>query len=178
MVITKGQRNIIEQLGGKPALDVVKEMIDSLPSADKELLSHGLLIGRAINEYRDNFGRGDFLVRMDVPYLYFHHTLTALAFGLITLGAVGGGRLATRLLANRPITFLGVISYSLYLWHYPLLSAVQGAGWLDGRPAPAWIVVLLAAVPLVLLVSWLSYRWIERPFLAPAAPAPENAGAK
>jgi peptidoglycan/LPS O-acetylase OafA/YrhL len=122
--------------------------------------------------------RGDFLVRMDVPYLYFHHTLTALAFGLITLGAVGGGRHATRLLANRPITFLGVISYSLYLWHYPLLSAVQGAGWLDGRPAPAWIVVLLAAVPLVLLVSWLSYRWIERPFLAPAAPAPENAGAK
>ncbi len=63
MVITKGQKNVIEQLGGKPAMMVLKEMIDSLPPADKELLSHGLLIGRVISEYRETFGRGDFLVR-------------------------------------------------------------------------------------------------------------------
>jgi len=63
MVITKGQQNVIEQLGGKPALVALKEMIDSLPPADKELLSHGLLVGRVISEYRDTFGRGDFLVR-------------------------------------------------------------------------------------------------------------------
>jgi len=123
--------------------------------------------------------RGDFLVRMDVPYLYFHHTLTALAFALITLGAVGGGALARLLLANRVLTFLGVISYSLYLWHYPLLTAAQGAGWLDGARTPAWVVVIAAAVPAILFVSWLSYRWIERPFLtAPTkAPAPASTGA-
>jgi peptidoglycan/LPS O-acetylase OafA/YrhL len=124
--------------------------------------------------------RGDFLVQMDVPYLYFHHTLTALSFGLITLGAVGGGRLATRLLANRPLTFLGLVSYSLYLWHYPLLTAVQGAGWLDGSHAPAWVVVVFAAVPAIVFTSWLSYRWIERPFLAasPKAPAPARRDAE
>ena len=30
---------------------------------DKDLLQHGLLIGKAISEYKENFGRGDFLVR-------------------------------------------------------------------------------------------------------------------
>jgi small ligand-binding sensory domain FIST len=63
LVITKGRENIIEQLGGKPALDQVRDLVESLPPGERELLSHGLLIGRAISEYRDNFGRGDFLVR-------------------------------------------------------------------------------------------------------------------
>ena len=63
MVITRAKQNVIEQLGGKSALAALKEMVDTLPSADKELLSHGLLIGRAISEYRETFGRGDFLVR-------------------------------------------------------------------------------------------------------------------
>jgi small ligand-binding sensory domain FIST len=62
-VITKARENVIEQLGGKPALAVVKEIIDELKPQDKELLSHGLLLGRVISEYRDTFGRGDFLVR-------------------------------------------------------------------------------------------------------------------
>jgi small ligand-binding sensory domain FIST len=63
MIITRGQRNVIEQLGGKPALAALKEMIETLTPAEKELLSNGLLIGRAISEYRESFGRGDFLVR-------------------------------------------------------------------------------------------------------------------
>ena len=63
MVITRGKQNVIEQLGGKPALVALKDMIDTLPPADKELLSHGLLVGRVISEYRETFGRGDFLVR-------------------------------------------------------------------------------------------------------------------
>ena len=38
-------------------------MINGLSPAEQKLLQHGLLIGRAISEYRDTFGRGDFLVR-------------------------------------------------------------------------------------------------------------------
>jgi peptidoglycan/LPS O-acetylase OafA/YrhL len=115
--------------------------------------------------------RDDFLVRVDVPYLFFHHTLTAVAFGLLTLGAAGSTRIGTMVLASRPLTFLGLISYSLYLWHYPLLSAAHAAGWMDGAYAAPWLVVTLAAVPLILLAAWLSYRFIERPFLrrAPGA---------
>ena len=63
MVITKARENVIEQLGGKPALSALRDTVESLDESDKALLSHGLLLGRAISEYRENFGRGDFLVR-------------------------------------------------------------------------------------------------------------------
>jgi small ligand-binding sensory domain FIST len=64
MVITRAKQNVIEQLGGKPALEALRAMVnDEMSEADKELLGNGLLIGRAISEYRESFGRGDFLVR-------------------------------------------------------------------------------------------------------------------
>jgi small ligand-binding sensory domain FIST len=37
-------------------------MVADLPPRDQELLRHGLLLGRAISEYKDRFERGDFLV--------------------------------------------------------------------------------------------------------------------
>jgi peptidoglycan/LPS O-acetylase OafA/YrhL len=64
-----------------------------------------------------------------------------------------------------------LVSYSLYLWHYPMLSAARGLGWLDGARAAPWIVVLFAVVPLILIASWLSYRFVERPFLRPDKPS-------
>jgi peptidoglycan/LPS O-acetylase OafA/YrhL len=119
--------------------------------------------------------RGDFLVRIDVPYAFFHHSLTAAAFGLLVLGAAGPTRAGNALFANRPMTFLGLISYSLYLWHYPLLDGAQSAGWIGAGHAANWLVVLLGAVPAIVFVAWLSYRFVERPFLASAAPAARRA---
>jgi len=113
--------------------------------------------------------RGDFLVRIDAPYLFFHHSLVAAAFACLTLGAAGRTRSGSVLLGNLPLGFLGLISYSLYLWHYPLLQLAQGRGWLDGSLAPAWLLVLGVGVPIIILVAWLSYRYVERPFLAAAS---------
>jgi peptidoglycan/LPS O-acetylase OafA/YrhL len=115
--------------------------------------------------------RGNFLVRVDTPYLYFHYSLVAISFAALVLGAACGTRLALRLWANPAVTFLGLVSYSLYLWHYPLLQATQALGWLNGARLPAWLVVVFLSVPAVLLVSWLSYRFVERPFLATSSPA-------
>ncbi|MGH8121809.1 MAG: acyltransferase family protein [Rudaea sp.] len=113
--------------------------------------------------------RGDFLVRIDAPYLFFHHSVTAIGFGMLVLGAAATTRTGSALFANRPMTFLGLISYSLYLWHYPMLQAAQSAGLTSGAHVPAWIVVLAAAIPAIVLIAWLSYRYVERPFLRPAA---------
>jgi small ligand-binding sensory domain FIST len=63
LLITKAHDNIIEQLGGKSAMEVLREIILNLSKHEQALLQHGLLIGRAISEYRETFTRGDFLVR-------------------------------------------------------------------------------------------------------------------
>ena len=62
-VITSGERNLIRTLGGRKAMDVLRETIESVGRRERELLENGLLIGRVVNEYRDRFGRGDFLIR-------------------------------------------------------------------------------------------------------------------
>ncbi len=62
-VVTKARKNVILTLGGRPALQVVRELVESLSEEDQELLKKGLFVGRVIDEYKDRFGRGDFLIR-------------------------------------------------------------------------------------------------------------------
>jgi len=62
-VVTKATENTIEQLGGKRALEALREVVSSLDESDQALLQNGLLIGRAVSEYREKFSRGDFLIR-------------------------------------------------------------------------------------------------------------------
>jgi small ligand-binding sensory domain FIST len=63
MVVTKARGNLILELGGKPAIEAVRESLQGIAEADRELLEDGLLIGRVINEHKARFGRGDFLIR-------------------------------------------------------------------------------------------------------------------
>lgn len=63
MIITKAERNVILELGGKPSLVRLQEMFDEMPPADQALIARGLHVGLVANEYRGDFGRGDFLVR-------------------------------------------------------------------------------------------------------------------
>jgi small ligand-binding sensory domain FIST len=62
-VVTKAQDNLIEELGGRPALVQLQEVFAELPTRDQQLVQQGLHVGRVINEYQDSFSRGDFLVR-------------------------------------------------------------------------------------------------------------------
>lgn len=62
-VVTRCKRNLILELGGRPALDVLREVAESLPEGDRPLFERGLFIGRVADEYRRHFGRGDYLVR-------------------------------------------------------------------------------------------------------------------
>jgi small ligand-binding sensory domain FIST len=62
-VVTRARQNVIQELGGKPPLEQLQELFATLSPGEQELVRRGLHVGRAITEYRDNFGRGDFLVR-------------------------------------------------------------------------------------------------------------------
>lgn len=78
-------------------------------------------------------------------------TATLLATGPTAFGNA-------RLLALRPAVGIGLISYPLYLWHWPLLSyAFIVAG--DRGSTLLRLSLLAAAV----VLAWGTYRWIERP---------------
>lgn len=62
-IITQGEKNVITGLGGRVPLDIVQEMYKTLPAHDQELMGHGLFVGRVIDEYKQEFVRGDFLIR-------------------------------------------------------------------------------------------------------------------
>lgn len=76
-------------------------------------------------------------------------------------GAVRAGG-AERLLRLRPLQWIGAISYSLYLVHWPILVlAEERASTSDGSlPFEASLGLAIAAVP----VAWLLYRFVETPF--------------
>jgi len=63
MVITKSEENVIVELGGRPALERLREVYGELDPADRELVRSSLHVGRVASEYQDHFQRGDFLVR-------------------------------------------------------------------------------------------------------------------
>ena len=62
-VITKADRNVIQQLGGVPAMQRLNEVFQSLPNRDQLLVQQGLHVGRVMSEYQDQFEQGDFLIK-------------------------------------------------------------------------------------------------------------------
>jgi small ligand-binding sensory domain FIST len=61
-VITQADRNIIGELGGRPALAQLQDVLTNLSSEDERLARQSLLMGCVIDEYKDRFTRGDFLI--------------------------------------------------------------------------------------------------------------------
>ena len=62
-VVTKAERNIVQELGGKPALVQLREIFDTLPTSEQRLVQRALHVGRVVSEYQERFEQGDFLVR-------------------------------------------------------------------------------------------------------------------
>jgi len=64
MTVTRADRNIIFELGGKKPIDQIGSIWRQATPRDRGLMAHGPLhIGRVIDEYKTDFSRGDFLIR-------------------------------------------------------------------------------------------------------------------
>jgi small ligand-binding sensory domain FIST len=61
--ITDAEQNIIRTIGGRPAYQVLVETVQELDPDTRGRAARNLLVGVAMNEYRDEFRRGDFLIR-------------------------------------------------------------------------------------------------------------------
>jgi len=62
-VVTGARRNLILTLGNRPAMAVLRELVESMPEDNRKILAGGVLIGMVFDEYKSRFGRGDFLIR-------------------------------------------------------------------------------------------------------------------
>ena len=79
---------------------------------------------------------------------------------------------ANQRVALRPMVWLGDISYSLYLVHWPLLAFAANA-WVSPVPGRVRATMVVLAV----LLAWALHRWVEQPVrLAPWAPSRQLAG--
>lgn len=82
-----------------------------------------------------------------------------LGSALVIWAGTGGTHPLGRLLGCAPLRAIGLISYSLYLWHWPVLAFAR---YWAVDPLGPW--QTLAAVLIALAAATLSWRFVERPF--------------
>ncbi|MFV2038621.1 MAG: FIST N-terminal domain-containing protein [Acidimicrobiales bacterium] len=61
--ITSAEHTLVAELGGRPAMDRIQELIDNADDETRSLMQHGLHLGVVVNEQQVDFRRGDFLIR-------------------------------------------------------------------------------------------------------------------
>lgn len=89
--------------------------------------------------------------------------------------ALLGGLTALILLGNKQLPdwpglqFFGIISYSLYLFHYPVVEKLIRFGKVFGTAFQTQIIVIVFSMFLAALISWVAYVLIERPSIRAAA---------
>lgn len=90
--------------------------------------------------------------------------------GAALIIAAGSGQQSaatTDLLGARPLRAVGLVSYSLYLWHVPVIALSRASFGAD-LPLAAKAAMLVVSAAL----AWASWRWIEQPFRASAGEKP------
>ncbi|CDF94312.1 MULTISPECIES: acyltransferase family protein [unclassified Pseudomonas] len=105
-----------------------------------------------------------FTLNPDAPFPGINALMPCLGAALLILAGSAG--VQSRLLNNRPMVFIGLISYSLYLWHWPLIAYLNYLG--IAITLPVGISLLGVSIAL----SWCSWRYIERPFRRTGAQLP------
>lgn len=63
MVVTRAERNLLLELAGAPAATRLREIVAALPASEQQQAVRGLHLGVAMDEYAEEHGRGDFLIR-------------------------------------------------------------------------------------------------------------------
>jgi peptidoglycan/LPS O-acetylase OafA/YrhL len=115
-------------------------------------------------------GIGDRLFEPMTPVQYFaRHVLYALiAVCLVAPAVIGtpGRGLVRKLLANRVLMWLGMVSYGIFLWHLTLLTLLERWGFRDAAPVHPYIAWPVAGLALTAVVAAASWYALERPALS------------
>lgn len=132
-----------------------------MPARFWELAAGGLLAAMPARRVPPWMAGAGVLVTLAACLQPFDHfpgvgALPAVIGACMVIGAVHCGN-TNRILASKPMVSIGLISYSLYLWHWPLLAIYRANGGesMQVRMALCGVAVLLAIA---------SYRYVEQPF--------------
>jgi peptidoglycan/LPS O-acetylase OafA/YrhL len=121
----------------------------------------------------------------DVGWYYGHvlYGLVAFAFALpAMIGEPGSGGLPARVLGWRPVAWLGLVSYGIFLWHQPLSEQFRSVQ--DWTPHGAFIIYTLVVAAAATACAAVSYYVVERPLLRfkdprpPASPSPTGSSVR
>ncbi|HEX4047304.1 MAG TPA: FIST N-terminal domain-containing protein [Elusimicrobiota bacterium] len=63
LIVTKAEGNVLQELGGRPPLDVLRETLSRCPPEDQRLARHSLFAGLVMEEGHSGYKRGDFVIR-------------------------------------------------------------------------------------------------------------------
>jgi peptidoglycan/LPS O-acetylase OafA/YrhL len=99
-----------------------------------------------------------------VPFMPAALPATA-GVALIVFAGRGAATRVNRALQANPLRWVGLVSYSLYLWHWPIIVFAQYYLVRDLRAGE-----MAAAVFLMLMCAAVSWRYIERPFRSSSMP--------
>jgi peptidoglycan/LPS O-acetylase OafA/YrhL len=88
-----------------------------------------------------------------------YYTLLPIAGVSLIIWFSNKNEFITKILTTKLFVGIGLISYSLYLWHYPIFSFIKISGIASGN-----IINKLVLIPIIFVLSISSYFFIERPF--------------
>jgi peptidoglycan/LPS O-acetylase OafA/YrhL len=123
-----------------------------------------ILRSRILREFTAMLGLAMILGAITLPIrgVQFRGTFVLLPTAgtwLVIYAGQAGSSFVGRFLSLRPVTFVGIISYSLYLWHWPIIVFSKHLPFRLSN-APEIVTVLFSSV----LLAFLSFEFIERPF--------------
>ncbi|SDR62729.1 acyltransferase family protein [Paraburkholderia tuberum] len=96
-----------------------------------------------------------FDLRADDPYPGWRAILPVAGTALIIYASEG---FLTTVLSSGPLQFLGAISYSVYLWHWPILLMFRERAGAEPSPLQVALLILVS-----IAAGWLSYTCVEQP---------------
>ncbi len=103
-IVTSARNNLVLGLGGISALQAIQSVIDKLSDDEQSRIAHGLLLGIVADEYKERFGRNDYLMRNVAGVDRKNHALAIQ--GLVRVGQTVRLHLRDRQTAHEDLAML------------------------------------------------------------------------
>jgi hypothetical protein len=110
-----------------------------------------------------------FFFSESVPFPGLAALLPVIGAGFVIYSGMNGDHVLKKFYESKPVVFIGLLSYSLYLWHWPFIVFTRYVI-MRAMSIPETLLIL----GLIFTISYLSWRYIETPFRAKPSLIPQT----